>query len=354
MTRIKRWQRLLQDIDAQGALVLSESNRFYLSGFASSAGAVLITREKAYLIVDFRYYFAAASNSEGLTPVLSEHSSLASAGEIAVRHGIESLAYEEDFVTVSGLDDLRKAFPNAKLVRASKHITALRMQKDQTELSRIRAAQALTDKAFTHILGYIRPGISECEIALETEYFMRREGAQKSAFDTIAVSGPNTANPHGVPTDRRVRPGDFVTLDFGCVVEGYCSDMTRTVAVGHATRRMRDVYRTVAEAQQKALSGISAGKTGMEIDALARDHIGNAGYGDCFGHGLGHGVGIEVHEQPRFSPLYTLPVTEGAVMTVEPGIYLRDEFGVRIEDMVVVTKTGCDNLTRSPKELIVL
>lgn len=350
----KRWQRLLENTKTQAALVLSHSNRFYFSGFDSSSGALLITPEKPYLIVDFRYYFAASANTEGFSPVLSERSNLISAGELAARHGIKSLAYEEGYVTVSAFDDLRKIFPDAELVRASKHMTAMRMKKDERELRSIRAAQELADKTFSHILNLIRPGVKERELALETEHYMRKMGAQKAAFDTIAVSGPNTAKPHGVATDRVVKSGDFVTLDFGCMVDGYCSDMTRTVAVGYADERMKKVYQTVLDAQLTALAGIRAGMTGAQVDALARDFIENAGYAGCFGHGLGHGVGIDVHEAPQFSPSCTEPVEKNAVMTVEPGIYIKDQFGVRIEDMVVLADDGCEILTNSPKELIIV
>lgn len=350
----KRWQRLLENTGTQAALVLSPSNRFYFSGFESSAGALLITTEMPYLIVDFRYHTAASANTEGFLPVMSERSNLITAGELAARHGIKSLAYEEDFVTISAFDALRKAFPDAELMRASKHMAAMRMQKDEREIRSIRAAQELADKTFSHVLGLIRPGMTERELALETEYYMRKIGAQKPAFDTIAVSGPNTAKPHGVATGRAIQNGDFVTLDFGCMVDGYRSDMTRTVAVGYADERMKSVYQTVLDAQLAALAGIRAGMNGAEADALARDLIEKAGYAGCFGHGLGHGVGIDIHEEPRFSPFYNDPVGKNTVMTVEPGIYIKDEFGVRIEDMVVLTDDGYENLTRSPKELIII
>ena len=230
----------------------------------------------------------------------------------------------------------------------------LRSIKDSYELECIRAAQKITDETFAYVLEHIRPGMTERALAALIEYQMRLRGADGPAFDTIAVSGKNTSLPHGVPSDKPIESGDFVTMDFGAKARGYCSDMTRTVAVGRPTEKMRQIYGIVLEANRRALAGVQTGMTGAACDALARGYIAQQGYGDRFGHGLGHSLGLEIHEEPRFSPACETVILPGTVVTVEPGIYLENEFGVRIEDMVWMTPDGPVNLTASPKELIVL
>ncbi|MFQ8599944.1 MAG: M24 family metallopeptidase [Oscillospiraceae bacterium] len=222
------------------------------------------------------------------------------------------------------------------------------------EIQKIEQAQALTESTFSHILSVIRAGVTEREIALEMEFFMRRQGADGVSFDFIVVSGNNSSLPHGVPTGKAVEKGDFITMDFGALVDGYHSDMTRTIAVGCVDEEQRRVYDTVLRAQRAALSAIRAGMRCSDADRAAREVIDGAGYAGCFGHGLGHGVGVEIHEAPNLSPRSAEILEPGMVVTVEPGIYIENRYGVRIEDMVVVQKGGCRNLTASPKELIIL
>jgi len=229
-----------------------------------------------------------------------------------------------------------------------------RMIKDETELQTIAKAEAIGDAAFTHILDYVKPGVTEADIALEIEFFMKRQGASKLSFDTIVASGPNSSMPHAQVTNRKLQMGDFVTMDFGCVYQGYCSDMTRTVAIGEPTEEMRKVYQIVFDANIRAMEAIREGVKCNEIDAVARDYIKSQGYGDYFGHGLGHGVGLDIHEEPRFSPKCDVITKENMVITDEPGIYLPGRFGVRIEDLVVVKKDGYEKLSHSDKQLIVL
>ena len=216
------------------------------------------------------------------------------------------------------------------------------------------AAQRIAERALDQILGEIRPGVTEKEIAARLQYLMLHYGASDMSFDPIVVSGPNGSLPHGVPSERVIGRGEFVTMDFGCVYRGYCSDMTRTVAVGFATEEMQTVYNTVLAAQKAGIAAAKAGVTGREVDGAARAVIEAAGYGDCFGHSFGHGVGVEIHEAPNASPMNDKPLPAGAVISAEPGIYLPGRLGVRIEDVILLTEEGCRNMTKAPKELLVL
>lgn len=249
---------------------------------------------------------------------------------------------------------LKDSLTGCELIVSGDLINTPRMVKDETELGLIGRAEAIGDEAFEHILSIIKPGLTEREIALELEYYMKKKGASKLSFDTIVASGPNSSMPHAQVTDRIIEKGDFVTMDFGCVYKGYCSDMTRTVAVGNPTDEMRKVYQTVLDANLKAMDGIRAGVKCSDIDALARDYIKDNGYGGYFGHGLGHSVGLYIHEEPRFSPKCDTIMKENMVITDEPGIYLPGRFGVRIEDLVVVKENGYEVLSHSPKELIIV
>ncbi len=260
----------------------------------------------------------------------------------------------EDSMNLSRYLKLKDALAGYELNVSGELINTPRMIKDDNEIDIIGKAEAIGDMAFDHILSVIKPGITERDIAIELEFFMRRQGASKLSFDTIVASGPNSSMPHAQVTDRMIEYGDFVTMDFGCVYKGYCSDMTRTVAVGNPTDEMRKVYQTVLDANLKAMDGIRAGVKCSDIDALARDYIKDNGYGGYFGHGLGHSVGLYIHEEPRFSPKCDTIMKENMVITDEPGIYLPGRFGVRIEDLVVVKENGYEVLSHSPKELIIV
>lgn len=341
-------------IDA--ALVLSPHNRRYLTGFKSSEGAVLITRGQSYFLTDFRYIEAARRVVTGMECAVYDNLR-ETLRELADRHDLRSIAVEGGWVTCSRLDSLKSALGRVELDTKTLDdiLIGLRLVKTPEELDKIRAAQALTDYGFEYILPRIKQGRTEREIALELEFEIRRQGAEAAAFDFIVVSGENSALPHGAPSDRKLSKGDFVTLDFGATVEGWHSDMTRTVAVGCCSSRQREVYEIVLEAQRAALDLIKDGISCREGDAAARDVIAKAGYAGCFGHGTGHGVGVEVHEAPRLSPnAGDEKLRKGSVVTVEPGIYIPGRFGVRIEDMVVITGEGCENLTKSVKELIIV
>ena len=230
--------------------------------------------------------------------------------------------------------------------------SVLRQVKTREEQEILRQAEAIGDRAYAKVLPHLRPGISEKQVAAWLEFYMKEEGAEGFSFDTIAASGEHSAMPHAVPTDKVLAEGDFLTMDFGCLYRGYCSDMTRTVVIGQASDKQREIYETVLRAQETALQGIRPGMTGKEIDALARDVIVDAGYGECFGHALGHSVGLEIHECPNFSTKEKTVIQPGMVITVEPGIYVEGIGGVRIEDVVIITEDGCENITHSPKQLL--
>ncbi len=239
-------------------------------------------------------------------------------------------------------------------VGTDKLIDGLRMKKTEYEVQAVTKAQRIAEKALDHILGFIKEGVTEREIALELDFFMLKNGAEDISFETIAISGANTSKPHGVPTDKRVQNGDFITMDYGAVINGYHSDMTRTVAVGEVGDEQVKIYNTVLQAQLKALSVLKAGIKCADADAAARDLIKAEGYGDYFRHSTGHGVGLEIHAKPNLSPLSKQVLEVGNIVTVEPGIYIPGKFGVRIEDMATITKNSCVNLTKSTKELVKL
>ncbi len=337
-------------------LVKSRANRFYLTGFPSSDGFLLICGGRAEFFADSRYIEAARAAVRHVTVSLSTDPT-AHIKEWLAAEGITTLAIEASGTTVKSLTTLRTSLDGVNVSEEDtfdRLIADLRCVKTPAELDAMRRAQKMTDDTFATITERIAAGRTERDIMLDMEYYMRRLGSEGVAFEFIVVSGKNSSLPHGRPTDKVVERGDFITMDFGAVVGGYRSDMTRTVAVGTVSDEGRRVYDTVLAAQTAALAAIRAGAVCKDVDKIARDLIDNAGYKGCFGHGLGHSIGLGVHESPSFSPRCDTVLKAGTVMTVEPGIYLEGKFGVRIEDMVVVTEDGCDNLAKSPKELLVL
>ncbi len=353
----KRIEKIMQNLEnAEALLILSEPNRFYLTGFSSSAGTLLITKEKSYFLIDFRYYEKAkATLNYSKVILLSKYDEQVC--ELLKHHNIKSLFVETNYVNIKQFNIMKKALENIFISTDAKFVNLIedmRSVKDEQELNFIKKAQSITDKTFSYILNNIKQGRTERDIMLDMEYYMRRLGSEGVSFDFIVVSGKNSSLPHGVPTDKPLQNGDFLTIDFGAVVNTYRSDMTRTVALGYVTDEQRRVYNTVLKAQQCAIKSVKAGVVCKDVDKIARDIIYDAGYEGCFGHGLGHSVGIEIHENPSFNLSCETPLKAGMVMTVEPGIYLENKFGVRIEDMVFVTNSGCTNITESKKELIIL
>jgi Xaa-Pro aminopeptidase len=271
------------------------------------------------------------------------------------RYGINTVFIETSYATIDELQLYTKILPNCTISTENTLDQAVLIQrsiKTENEIKRIKEAQRITDDTFGYIVHRIHPGMTEREIMLEMEFYLRRQGSEGIAFDFIVVSGKNSSLPHGVPTNKVIQKGDFITMDFGAVFDGYRSDMTRTVCLGAATEEQRLVYNTVLKAQQLALDAIKPNTVCKEIDGIARDFIDRSGYGGKFGHGLGHSVGIEIHENPSFNTRDTTVLKPGMILTVEPGIYLPEKFGVRIEDMVLITDIGYENLTHSTKELL--
>lgn len=352
-----RIQKLAELFDKESAaLITSEENRRYFTGFNASSGYLLVTRQGGTFITDSRYIEAADQAIVGCDVLLEDKY----AEQIAVileSQGIRRLFIEATKVSVMSAAKYRDAFPKVELVYTDEldaHIKELRKMKTEEEKQKIIKAQRIAEVAFEKVLHIIKPGVSERDVAAELEYLMRKGGADGVSFDTIVVTGANSSKPHGVPGDTLVASGDFVTLDFGAIYDGYHSDTTRTIAVGNVSPEMRYVYDTVLRAQLAGVAGVKAGMATSDADALCRDIITEAGYGDAFGHGTGHGVGVEIHEAPTVSPRSTEILQPGNVITIEPGIYLPGKFGVRIEDMLYVTEDGAENLVTLPKELIVL
>ena len=351
--RVKELQKTLEK--GVCAIIQNPVNRFYLSGFRSSAGMIVLTENKAVLLVDFRYFEKAKKTVQNMEVVLANNF-FANAKEMLETENIKKILPETDFINLDSFERMKKAFEGIEVSNdnsLSQTISSLRQIKSAEETKCIKKSQGITDNAFAHILNFIKAGVTEREIALELEFFMRKTGSEGVAFDTIAVSGKNSSLPHGVPTEKPLENGDFLTMDFGAVYNGYCSDMTRTVAVGYVTDEQQKVYDTVLKAQLSALKEIGPNKVCKEIDKIARDII-NKEFEGCFGHGLGHSVGLEIHENPALNTRDETLLKAGVIMTVEPGIYIPDKFGVRIEDMVLITDTSYENLTKSPKELIII
>lgn len=357
MNRIEKLSKALPE-GADAALITSDVNRRYFTGLGSSAGTLLAFRDAAYFIIDFRYIEVAKATVTGARVMLQEKLT-EQLDTLLKKHGAQTVAIETDYLTVGALVQYRQKLSGYEFLTDSTlndAILSMRSVKEPQEVECIQKAQAITDAAFWEILDFIKPGKTEKEIAAYLEYCMRRRGADGLAFETIAAGGPNSAKPHAVPGDRPLQTGDFFTLDYGASWGGYCSDMTRTVAVGEPTEEMRRVYQTVLDAQCLGIRTAQVGVSCRAVDEAARELIYKAGYEGCFGHSLGHSVGLEIHEMPGFSPSID-PQTlcrEGMVITVEPGVYLEGRFGVRIEDMVWFAPDGTKDLTNSPKELIIL
>lgn len=342
--------KLPKNVD--GALIVSPESRRYFTGFNASDGFLFITKSGSVFLTDSRY-IEAAKDKIICCEVEEQKGKLM---DYAKRFNCKVLAVEADRLTVTQLKNLRKALHGIKLTTVStdKIIDSFRAVKNEAEIENICKAQRIAEAAFDHILGFIKVGVTEKEVALELDHYMLSHGADGLSFETIAISGANTSKPHGVPTDKKIEHGDFVTMDYGAVVNGYHSDMTRTVAVGAANDEQKKIYKIVFEAQLAVLRVLKSGVKCSDADKAARDVITEAGYGEYFRHSTGHGVGIEIHEKPFVSPKSTATLRSGNVVTDEPGIYIPGKFGVRIEDMALITENGCKNLTKAPKELIII
>lgn len=352
--RIEKIQELLKDGEA--AIISDGSNRLYFTGFPSSAGTIVITKNDACFFIDFRYIEKAKASISNMRVVLSTRL-ISQIKDLFKEQNIKNVLVETYKISLDFYGLLKENLDGINISTdkaLTKKIFELRNIKSKEEIELIEKAQVLTDDTFNYILNHIQSGKTEKEIMLLMEFYIRKIGSEGVSFDFVVVSGKNSSLPHGVPTDKPINDGDFITMDFGAVVSGYRSDMTRTVAVKQVNDKQRSVYDTVLSAQNAALDVIKPGMKCKDIDKISRDLINNAGYEGCFGHGLGHGVGIEIHENPVFNTRDETILQKGMVLTVEPGIYLENEFGVRIEDMVYITDDSYVNITKSPKELIIL
>lgn len=350
--KVNRLKKSLKEKNLDSAIVFKPENRRYLSGFTGSSGYVVVTEDRELFITDFRYVQQATSQCKGFEII--EHTNDKTIYDILNDLGLKKLGFEDEFVTVSQYNDFSEKLNDIGLIPLKDTLAKIRIIKDDDEINLIRKAAEIADKTFEYICSIIKPGITEWEVSLEIEGFMKKNGASGTSFESIVASGKRSSLPHGVASQKVIEDGDFVTLDFGCIYNGYCSDMTRTVVVGKASDKQKEIYHVVLEAQEEALKHIKPGITGYDVDKIARDIIKEKGYGDYFGHGLGHGVGLEVHESPRLSPLGKDTLATNMIVTDEPGVYLPDFGGVRIEDLVLVTEEGCEALSKSPKHLIEL
>ena len=337
-------------------LLMDDRDIYYATGFLPTDSAALVGAGGAWLVTDSRYIEAAQKQAAPGVEVLlttRERPLAAVLRELADRLGIEKLGAEEEKLSHALYLRMERAL-GRELLPAQELLVELRSCKTREELESLVAAQRIAERALEEVLPMLKPGAVEREIAAELTYRMRLHGAEGNSFDPIVVTGAKSSMPHGVPGDERIAAGDFVTMDFGCVKDGYCSDMTRTVAVGSATDEMKNVHATVLAAQEAGIAAARPGATGAQIHGAAAKVIADAGYGAFFGHGFGHGVGLDIHEQPNASPANERPMPEGAVISAEPGIYLPGRFGVRIEDVLYLTGDGCEDITRAPKDLLIL
>ena len=354
MKNIEKYLSLLGD-EVDGLLLTSPYSRYYGAEFEISEGVAIVTKNGCRYYTDSRYIESAQNGIQGfeVLEVNRENPYTKQLNDAIREFGVTNLGYEEEYLTVAELQTYESKL-EAKLTPYSSKLNRFRIVKEDWEFQLMRKAQEITDKAFSEVITRIKVGMTEKDLQAELIYCLYKNGGDGLAFDPIVVSGPNTSLPHGVAGDRVIQEGDFITMDFGAAYKGYCSDMTRTVAVGYATEEMKKVYETVLAAQKAGIAMSRAGVTGKEIDGTARKIIADAGYGQYFGHGYGHGLGLEIHEMPSVSVGGTEPMPVNTICSAEPGIYLPGKFGVRIEDVVIFGENGCEDITKSPKNLIIV
>lgn len=352
MSRLEKLRKVMAENHLDAYIVMSPENRRYLSGFTGTSATLLILPHKAYLLTDFRYIEQATAQAPDYEIVKVGSDGLKTLKDLVL--DAEQIGFEGDSITYTDYVALKDVFPLVKLVSASYLINTLRSVKDAEEIKLIRRAVEIADQSFTHIRKILKAGQTEEEISTELEFAMRKQGASGRSFDFIVASGRRAAMPHGVATTKRIQAGELLTMDFGAIYQGYCSDITRTVCLGHADEKQRKIYDLVLKANELGIKTVAPGKTGKEVDAVVRQFLADAGYGAYFGHGLGHSVGLAIHEGPNLNTREERVLEPGMVVTIEPGVYLPDWSGVRIEDMVLVTEGGCQVLTQSPKEFIII
>ncbi|MFP7171004.1 Xaa-Pro peptidase family protein [Terribacillus sp. 7520-G] len=353
MQKLEKLRALMEKKDLDALIVTSGQNRRYISGFTGSAGLLVITKAKQLFITDFRYIEQAAEQAPDFEIIEHKQSIVLETAAQLLKEGAQQVGFEHEDVTFALYQQFRDAV-KADLIPASGLIEELRLIKSEAELQIMKTAAEIADAAYTHILTFVKPGMKEIEVSNELEFFMRKQGATQSSFDTIVASGYRSALPHGVASEKEIQKGELVTLDYGALYNGYCSDITRTFAVGEISDKLREIYDIVLEANLRGVAGVKPGITGKEADALTRDYISEKGYGQYFGHSTGHGLGMDVHESPALSFRSDTVLKPGMVVTVEPGIYIPEVGGCRIEDDLVLTADGSERLTFSTKDLITL
>ena len=355
MNHLESLSAQLAKYELDAMLLTSAPGERYAIGFHGE-GAVVVGKEKCFYSTDSRYIESAEKQVTGAEVTMTQG---ANTHKVLVARALQAInakkvGFEDGYMSVSEFNSWKEALPGVELVPAQSLVNDLRASKDAEELEIMTRAQRISERAFDEILSVLTPGMTERDIAARLTYYMLRFGAEKMSFDPIVVSGSNGSLPHGIPSEKTVQAGEFITMDFGCMVDGYCSDMTRTVALGQPTDEMKKVYDIVLQAQLAGIAASKAGVPGCEIDGAARKVIADAGYGEYFGHGYGHSLGLEIHEAPNANPTNKNPLPKGAVVSAEPGIYIPGKYGVRIEDVVILNDDGCTVLTKSPKELILL
>ena len=355
MKNIEKYQKLIAKGEVDALLLTSKHNRQYAAEYCIAEGVAVICKTQSYYFTDFRYIESAQKNLPGFAVKMvdTEHPYTKLINEAIPDNTVKTIGFEDDTLTVEEYT-LYNTKLNAVLHPYAAEINAPRASKEPWEIEYMKKAQEITDRTFDDLLNVIHPGMTEKELCAELIYRLYKYGSEGPSFDPITVSGPNTSLPHGVPSERVLQYGDFVTMDFGCLYHGYCSDMTRTIALGYVSEKMDKVYHTVLEAQLAGIAATKAGVAGREMYAAARNVINAAGFEGPCGHSYGHSLGLLIHEGPYANTRNDKPMPAGAVVSAEPGIYIPDEFGVRIEDVTVITETGCEILTKSPKNLIIL
>lgn len=358
----EKLRNIIETKNIDAILITDPYNLRYYTGFRGGEGIAVVTRSNAYLITDSRYTEAATKESDFDVIEFNIKNPMKNIlNDIIDKNAIKAIGFEDLSISYDGYRKYKEIFENAenpsgenirKMLPLGNELLVPRQIKTAKEIELLRTAEHIGDMAFEDILGLLKPGMTELEVAAEIEYSMKKHGAEGLSFDTIAASGKNSSMPHAIPSEKKLENGDFLTMDFGCIYKGYCSDMTRTVCIGKASDEQKRIYNIVLSAQLSVLENLKPGMICKDVDRIARDYITAQGYGDYFGHGLGHGVGLYIHESPAFNTRDTTIVKPGMIETDEPGIYLPDKFGVRIEDMILITEDGCESLAKSPKELI--
>jgi Xaa-Pro aminopeptidase len=353
MSRIEKIKEILNELNLDAFFITHMPNIRYITGFSGSSAWVVITKDKDYFLTDFRYKEQSEAQVKGFEIIVNYLMSQ-EMKKVYANEGFKTVGFESSHLTVHQLETFEKDFPGVKFVPVFERIERLTMVKTPQEVEKLKKAAEITDKTFNKLLEIIKPGMRENDVSAEISYWHKKFGAEKDSFDPIVASGWRGALPHGIASDKIIQSGEMVTLDFGCVYDGFCSDLTRTISVGEPSDDLKKIYSIVLESQLKAISSAKTGITTKELDSSARNIIKDKGYGEKFGHGLGHGLGIEVHEMPSVSQRVDMKLPEGVVVTIEPGIYVEKLGGVRIEDDVLIVNGGCEVLNKSPKELIII